>query len=75
MCEAAPRSLQSLPVIPVGSFFDGCESDSRRQSVLYANRALGRVIPPAVGLTHEVSELAVDSLFAQRQFEILLGCA
>jgi len=64
MHEAAPSSLDSLPVVPVGGFFNGPESSSRRQCVLHSDHSLRRLIPPTMRFAHEVSELTIDRLFA-----------
>ena len=73
MDEAMASSIHSPQFILRQSFFKGREAFAWRKRVLHPQYGTGSATPPAVSLANKVSELPIDGLLPQRQFETLLS--
>jgi hypothetical protein len=68
--------MQPLQLIAGFGFRNGGKALAGRKGVLNSQCAVCDPIPPALGLAYEISNLPVDSLLTQPQFEEFLppGC-
>jgi hypothetical protein len=73
MHKSAPRPRCPLQFVSLVSFFNRSKSSARRQRVLHANRIFGCLVPAALGFTNKITQLAVNSFFAQSELEICSG--
>jgi|SRR5215469_1093693 len=72
MYEATPSSIHSLQFVSGQRVCKGREAFAGRKRVLHPQYGTGYT-PPAVSFANEVSELPIDGLLTQRQFEEFLS--